>query len=317
MVSLQCKFKNLIFNNPISNASGVFCKERSDLLEMLHSFSGTFITKSCTLNPRLGNEKPSYWENDRVSINSMGLPNYGYIYYIDFIRQMNDEKLNKHCFLSIANINNDETKKILKYIKDEENIIYPEINVSCPNIKGKEQLGYNYIELEDFLHDINDIYDKPYGLKLPPYFDPIHFVKVADIIKKFSNIQYLTCVNSVGNALQIDIDTECGVIKPKDGLGGFGGCDILPVALSNVYQFKKLLPDLDIVGCGGIKTGEDVFKHLLVGATFVQIGTTLNREGISCINRILNELELIMLKKGYTTIDEFRGKYNENSHLYI
>ena len=95
---LQCKFKNLIFNNPISNASGVFCKERSDLLEMLHSFSGTFITKSCTFNPRPGNEKPSYWENDRVSINSMGLPNYGYIYYIDFIRQMNHEKLNKHCF---------------------------------------------------------------------------------------------------------------------------------------------------------------------------------------------------------------------------
>ena len=230
---------------------------------------------------------------------------------------MNHEKLNKHCFLSIANINNDETKKILKYIKDEENIIYPEINVSCPNIKGKEQLGYNYIELEDFLHDINDVYDKPYGLKLPPYFDPIHFVKVADIIKKFNNIQYLTCINSVGNALQIDIDTECGVIKPKDGLGGFGGCDILPVALSNVYQFKKLLPDLDIIGCGGIKTGEDVFKHLLVGATFIQIGTTLNREGLGCINRILNELELIMLKKGYTTIDEFRGKYNENSHLYI
>ena len=45
MVSLQCKFKNLIFNNPISNASGVFCKERSDLLEMLHSFSGLLLQR--------------------------------------------------------------------------------------------------------------------------------------------------------------------------------------------------------------------------------------------------------------------------------
>ena len=315
MVSLQCKFKNLIFNNPISNASGVFCKERSDLLEMLHSFSGTFITKSCTLNPRPGNEKPSYWENNRISINSMGLPNYGYRYYTGFLEDLEKEEVNKHCFLSIANIDNNETKEMLRYIYDKSYIKYPEINVSCPNIKGKEQLGYNYIDLERFLIDIEDIYDKPFGLKLPPFFDPVQFERIAQIVKCFDNIQYLTCVNSVGNALQIDINTECGVIKPKDGLGGFGGCDILPVALSNVYQFKKLLPDLDIVGCGGIKTGEDVFKHLLVGATFVQIGTTLNREGISCINRILNELELIMLKKGYTTIDEFRGKYNYNMIL--
>ena len=121
----------------------------------------------------------------------------------------------------------------------------------------------------------------------------------------------------INKYLFLNVDTECGVIKPKDGLGGLGGCDILPIALSNVYQFKKLLPDLDIIGCGGIKTGEDVFKHLLVGATFVQIGTTLNREGLNSIERIINELEILMIKKGYITIDEFRGKYNENSHLYI
>jgi dihydroorotate dehydrogenase (fumarate) len=315
MVSLQCKFKNLIFNNPISNASGVFCKERSELLEMLHSFSGTFITKSCTLNARSGNEKPSYWENNRISINSMGLPNYGYRYYTDFIKDLEKEELNKHCFLSIANINNKETKEILRYINDKSYIKYPEINVSCPNIKGKEQLGYNYMELENFLIDIEDIYDKPFGLKLPPFFDPVQFERIAQIVKYFDNIEYLTCVNSIGNALEININNECGVIKPKDGLGGLGGCDILPVALSNVYQFKKLLPDLDIIGCGGIRSGEDVFKHLLVGASFVQIGTTLHRESFSCINRILKELEDIMLKKGYTTIDDFRGKYNEHMSI--
>ena len=312
MVSLQCKFKNLIFYNPISNASGVFSKERNELLDMLHSFSGTFITKSCTMNPRLGNERPSYWENDRVSINSMGLPNYGYNYYVDFIKQLHHEQVNKHCFLSIANINNDETREILKFIKDKEYIMYPEINVSCPNIKGKEQLGYNYIELEKFLNEVDEEYDKPYGLKLPPYFDPVHFVKVAEIIRQFKNIQFITCVNSIGNVLEIDIETEKGVIRPKNGLGGFGGSDILPVALSNVYQFKQLLPEIDIIGCGGIKTGEDVFKHLLVGATFVQIGTTLNREGLSCIHRILDELEMVMIKKGYTCIDDFRGNYNKD-----
>lgn len=311
MVSLHTKFKHLIFNNPISNASGVFSKERNELLEMVHSYSGAVITKSCTLLPRLGNEKPCYWENERISINSMGLPNHGFKFYVDFIDDMANEKISKHCFLSIANINNIETKQILKYIAANPNIIYPEINVSCPNIKGKEQLGYNYTELESFLKEITKVYTRPFGLKLPPYFDPVQFKAVASIIKGFESVEYLTCVNSVGNALEINIEDDCGVIKPKSGLGGFGGCDILPIALSNVYQFKKLLPELDIIGCGGIKTGEDVYKHLLVGATHVQIGTTLHRENTSCIERILNELETIMIRKGHKCIDDFRGKYNK------
>ena len=46
--------------------------------------------------------------------------------------------------------------------------------------------------------------------------------------------------NYLRNVLEIDIETEKGVIRPKNGLGGFGGSDILPVALSNVYQFKQL-----------------------------------------------------------------------------
>ena len=30
--------------------------------------------KSCTLESRDGNDKPRYWHNDKLSINSMGLP---------------------------------------------------------------------------------------------------------------------------------------------------------------------------------------------------------------------------------------------------
>ena len=61
---------------------------------------------------------------------------------------------------------------ILKYIEDKEYILYPEINVSCPNIKGKEQLGYNYMELEKFLKEVETVYDKPFGLKMPPFLTP-------------------------------------------------------------------------------------------------------------------------------------------------
>tara|TARA_Y100000817_G_C16833522_1_gene534629 strand:+ start:336 stop:1238 length:903 start_codon:yes stop_codon:yes gene_type:complete len=297
-------------NNPICNASGVYSRTSTELYKMMFSHSGSFITKSSTFNPRTGNPTPSYWENNSISINSMGLPNHGYRYYTDFIEDLDKDE--KHCFLSIANIDNDETGNILDYIADKDYIVYPEINVSCPNIPGKEQLAYNYNELDNFLtHVMDEKYNKPYGLKLPPFFDPVHFMFIANIINQHKNIKYLTCVNSVGNVLDVDISTNKGVIFPKNGLGGLGGDYILPVALSNVYQLKQILPNIDIIGCGGIKSGEDVYKHILVGASMVQIGTALNRDGPNIIPRILRELEDIMIEKGYETLDDFKGKYNE------
>ena len=240
----------------------------------------------------------------------MGLPNFGYRYYCDFIE--NIHQYNKKCFLSIANLNNNDTVEIMKYIKNKDYISYPEINVSCPNIIGKEQLAYNFPYLEYFLNEVMEKhYNKPYGLKLPPFFDPVHICKITNLISHYPNIKYLTCVNSIGNALDIDLSTNGSLIKPKNGLGGLGGDYLLPVALSNVYQFKKALPHLDIIGCGGVKTGQDVYKHILVGASLVQVGTTLNRDGISCINRILNELKDEMDKRNFTSLNDFRGKYNE------
>ena len=219
---------------------------------------------------------------------------------------------NKHCFLSIANLKNEDTIQIINYIKDKNYIRYPEINVSCPNIIGKEQLAYNLPQLEYFLDEVMEKhYNKPYGLKLPPFFDPVHIANLANLIKCYPNIKYLTCVNSIGNALDVNVETNGGLIKPKNGLGGLGGDYLLPVALSNVYQLKKALPHLDIIGCGGVKTGLDMYKHILVGATLVQVGTTLNREGPLCINRILNELTREMEKRNFTCLDDFRGKYNE------
>lgn len=310
MTSLKTMLGPFKFNNPLCNASGVYSRTINEISTIFLSNSGACITKSCSLNERSGNPTPSYWENEQFSLNSMGLPNFGYKYYCDFIEKISP--YNKKCFLSIANLKNEDTIEIIKYIKDKDYISYPEINVSCPNIIGKEQLAYNLPHLEYFLDEVMEKhYNKPYGLKLPPFFDPVHIANLANLIKCYPNIKYLTCVNSIGNALDVNVETNCGLIKPKHGLGGLGGDYLLPVALSNVYQLKKALPHLDIIGCGGVKTGLDMYKHILVGATLVQVGTTLNREGTICINRILNELTREMEKRNFTCLNDFRGKYNE------
>jgi dihydroorotate dehydrogenase (fumarate) len=134
---------------------------------------------------------------------------------------------------------------------------------------------------------------------------------MAELLQQFP-ISFVTCINSLGNGLIIDTETERPVIRPKCGLGGIGGDVIRPFALSNVYQFRKALPDrIDVIGCGGISSGEWAFQHILVGATAVQIGSTYMREGTKCFKRIATDLQDIMIHKGYNTLDDFRGILKE------
>ena len=99
------------------------------------------------------------------------------------------------------------------------------------------------------------------------------------------------------------------MIRPKEGFGGIGGEYVKPTALANVRAFAtRLKPEIKIIGTGGILTGQDAYEHLLCGATMLQIGTQLQKEGPAIFERIAQELEAIMKKKSYQSIADFRGK---------
>ena len=111
-----------------------------------------------------------------------------------------------------------------------------------PNVIGKPQVGYSIEDMELYINQCSESYNGTLGLKLPPYFDIIHFEQVAELIKKYKSIKFITCCNSLGNGLIVDYKQETSVIYPKDGLGGIGGKYIKPTSLANVWKFHKLLP---------------------------------------------------------------------------
>lgn len=99
------------------------------------------------------------------------------------------------------------------------------------------------------------------------------------------------------------------IIKPKNGFGGIGGEYIKPAALANVHAlYQRLNKEIAIIGTGGITSGRDIFEHILCGASIVQIGTQLQKEGVAVFDRLTKELQKIMITKGYHTINDFKGK---------
>ena len=293
-------------SNCIMNASGVMCTNTNELGALASTNVGAIVTKSCTLAYRVGNPEPRYANIPQGSINSMGLPNNGIQYYLDFI-ETNEKRNDILVMLSVAGLTHHENIELLKIANINSSLKLIELNLSCPNIAGKPQTGYDVVATKQLLEKAFTICSKPIGVKLPPYFDMVHFEDMANVLRDFP-LAYICCVNSIGNGLFVDTISEMVAIKPKNGFGGIGGLYIKPTALANVNMFHQLLPNIDIVGCGGVQTGQDVFEHILCGATMVQIGTTLWQQGISCFDRIEKELQTVMQQKGYSCINEFKGK---------
>jgi len=293
------------FDSYILNASGPKDSTLEELEVIAESDSAAITMKSCTFEPREGNAEPRYARLQFGSIQSMGLPNLGYQEYIKLASQL--KKYNKPIVASIAGLTVDDYQKMVKGFQNSE-VHLIEINLSCPNLEGKSPIAYNFKQTELVLSKIVNLGEKPIGLKLPPYYDENQYERMTKLIQQY-NISFITCINSIGNALIIDPEKEIPVIKPKKGFGGLSGQYIKPVALANVRRFYELLMDkVSIIGVGGIKSGSDAFEFLLAGADAIQIGTTFEKEDSSCFKRINEELKEILQEKGYNSIQEVKGK---------
>ena len=126
-----------------------------------------------------------------------------------------------------------------------------------------------------------------------------------------AHLAFVTAINTVGNGLIIDVESETPVLAPGS-YGGLGGPAVQAIALGNVRKLRqKLRPDIAVIGCGGVDSGEAAFKHLLCGASAVMVASALLTEGEGVFARIQGELLAIMKAKGYATIADFQGKLRD------
>lgn len=305
MLMTQTSIGGVPLASYVFNASGPNDVTFEELQILGKSASSAITIKTCTVEPRKGNEEPRYARVPLGSINSMGYPNLGYKEYLKLIPKL--KEFGKPIVASVGVLKASEFPMLAEaFMESEADVI--EFNFSCPNLAGKPQIAYDFAMTDAILKDIAMKPKKPIGLKLPPYFDPAHWEQIAEVLRKYP-LSFITCINSIGNTLIVDTETESPLIKPKGGFGGLGGDYVKPVALANVRALSQLLGDrMSVIGVGGIKSGSDAFEFLLCGADAVQIGTQFEKEGPSVFERIDVELQEILKKKGYTSVREVKGK---------
>jgi len=308
VIDLSTTIAGVTFPSCFMNASGALCVTRDELEALGKSGAGAIVTKSMTIESRQGNPTPRYYGFPGGSINSMGLPNLGYRAYAELIPHL--KRFGKPVIASVAGLGEEDFPTIAEAINAAKPDLI-EVNLSCPNIPGKPQIGYDPETSERVLKKVRPLITVPMGVKLPPYFDPAHHEAMGKVLGR-CGVDFLNMINSVGNGLVVDSEREAVVIKPKGGFGGLGGRLIKPVALANVRAFYKLFDGkMPIIGTGGIVEGMDVFEHFLCGASAVQIGTVLVEEGLDVFGRLEAELTAVLRRKGYQSIVECQGRLKE------
>ena len=311
MASLACTLAGLHLDCAIFNASGPRTGAAEALARISSSAAGAVLAKSATVNGQDGNDKPRTWQGDAASLNSEGLPNKGIDYYLDAATVAAAKgETGKPYFVSLSGKNLAENLEMLRRADRIEGISAIELNLACPNVIGHPIIAYDFDQMEAVLDEVEKIVlSVPLGIKMPPYFDFQHFKKAADLLNTYDCVSYVATINTLGNALAIDVDAEQPLIRPKGGFGGMSGPAVKHTALANVKKLRELLrDDIDVVGVGGVRSGRDAFEMFLCGATAVQVGTCHWIEGPQCFDRIASELRALMREKGYATLDDFRGK---------
>lgn len=295
------------------NAAGCWCTTADDLNDLYGSAVGGVVSKSCTELPRDGNPLPRLHLEPHLSINSTGLANAGVCFYGAFGRTLGAASAAraKPYVVSVAGVAHGENVRLVRTLRDEyaDAVDLIELNLSCPNVAGKPQVGYDFAATREVLRQVFEADDgdgPPLGVKLPPYFDQSHFKGIAEVLGDYAGkpgasdgtrghgLAFATCINSLGNGLVYvpsasDDRAYAPAIRPNGGFGGVGGSVVKPFGLANVAALHAELPGLPLVGCGGVASAADADEYVTAGATLVQVGTALVREGVDVFARLVAE----------------------------
>ena len=252
------------WKNPVGTASGTFqlaaCRWRYDVAQM-----GAICTKGVSPVPWEGNPGPRTAECPGGMVNAVGLQNPGVDHYlVDELPKL--KEMGATVITNVAGHSDDDYAEVVAKLADSAADML-EINVSCPNVShGGMSVGTDPVWLARLIERLRKITSKPMIVKLTPNVTDIAAIARA---AAESGADALSLINTLVG-MRIDIRTGEPIIANRTG--GVSGPCVFPVALGCVWRVRQALPDIPIIGIGGIDSGEKALEFLYAGANAVEVG---------------------------------------------
>ncbi len=297
--AMHISLPGLNLKNPVMPASGCFSfgQEFSRLYDL--SQLGAIMIKAATHEARKGNPTPRVAETSSGMLNAIGLQNPG----VDHILQHELKFLEQYDVPIIANVAGteiDDYVMVADKISKANNVNALELNISCPNVKaGGIQFGTDPETARRLTAEVKEASDVPVYVKLSP-----NVTNIVEMAKSVGDIaDGLTMINTL---VGMRLDTTGRPIL-SNITGGLSGPAVKPVSLNMIYQVRQHMPDLPIIGMGGISTVDDILDYISVGADAVAVGTMNFTDPMICPTLIAG-LEERLKDMGVAHLHDLKGR---------
>jgi dihydroorotate dehydrogenase (NAD+) catalytic subunit len=298
----RTKFGTRYFPSPIFTASGCAGsgKELSQFFDL--DELGAVVTKSISVKPRSGRPTPRMAETPSGMLNSIGLQGPGIDQFLEIDVPWLQSK-GARVIVSISGETVEEYASLARKLRGINSLHGIEVNISCPNVENRglvfacDPVASRAV-IEAVRRNISG--DYPIIAKLSP--DVTDIVSIAKEVVS-AGADGLALINTV-LGMVIDVDAK----RPKlAGItGGLSGPAIRPIAVRAIYQVHRALPQIPILGMGGVTNGRDALEMIFAGASGVSVGTATFGNP-SAVIKVKRELLEGLRSRGFNSLSEAIG----------
>ena len=287
---------------PVLTASG--CAAAGRELDQFFDVTeiGAVVTKSIMMAPRSGRPTPRMAETPSGMLNSIGLQGPGIDAFLDRDLAWLADR-GARAVVSIAGGSVEEYVKLAQKLRHVPEVAAIEVNISCPNVENRGLVfACDAVAAKDVVAGVRrySAPGVPVLAKLSP--DVTDIVAIAQAVVD-AGADGLSMINTL---LGMVIDTD--TLRPALAgvTGGLSGPAIRPVAVRCVWQVHAAMPDVPILGMGGIRTGLDALEFVLAGASAVSVGTVTFHDPSAPI-RVQRELAVALAERGFDRLADAVG----------
>lgn len=185
-----------------------------------------------------------------------------------------------------------------------------ELNFSCPQMARPDaghHVGQSFSLIEQYTRAAKQSCSIPVIAKMTPN---ITDMVPAALAAQEGGADGISAINTLKSISHVDLDTRapmptvCGV----SSISGFSGPMGRPVALRFIAEMAKD-PNLTVPlsGMGGIYTWRDAAEFLLLGASNLQMTTSVMRHGVRVVEEMSDGLQRYMRAQGFERVEDMIG----------
>ena len=196
----------------------------------------------------------------------------------------------------------EDTARLVEELQATGMVDLFELNVSCPmpastvgmHIGKSPERTYEQVKAGKMASKV------PFTVKMTPNVSDL--VDVAQAAKE-AGADGIPISNSVRSFAGVYFETG---IPNLNAYGGYTGPGFRPFIMRHVSEVARAV-DIPISAVGGVTSFREVIEYIMLGATTVQICTSVMWKGYDVVKKNLSDLDKWMDDHGYKSFDEIRG----------